>query len=256
MLPLVKHKEEVLARIRVAKRIALMSDFDGVLSPIVDDYRKAAMPPRTKMLLRACARKFFVAVISGRGINDLQKRVGMNEISYAGNHGLELQIQGKKTQTKSSKVAETTIQRTAKKLVKLEKQFPGLHLENKRLTLSMHYRMVPVRLREDAVLAVRRVLEGGIKAGSLNVLDGRMLFDIRPKIGVNKGTAARAILRAVPGALPIFIGDDATDEDAFKVLKKGITIHVGSKEKSAARYYVSSRREVDVFLDTLLKVNT
>lgn len=254
MLYVGTHKEEILARVKEAKRVALMFDFDGVLAPLVPDYRDATVSPHTKMLLRALARVFSVAVISGRELGDVEKRVGISNIFYGGNHGLEWKI-GKRTFHAPLPAApRKALQKVRKEISKLTKEFPGLFLEDKKLTISVHYRTVDPRLQAIVVKELETIVKPSIKSGALRIVGGHKVLNIRPATKLHKGTVALRMLKSVRGALPIFIGDDVTDEDAFRSLSKGITIRVGNTKESAAHYYVDSQKNVDAFLEALLKI--
>src|SRR3989338_7297427 len=125
--------KKVLARVASAKHIALFLDFDGVLSPIVRDHRKAAIGMRTKKLLAACAQRFFVAVISGRALKDVQHRVGLRGLSYGGNHGLEWKFGSKNFSAPVSVSYRRILTMLLRDYRMLSKQFPGLSLEDKGL---------------------------------------------------------------------------------------------------------------------------
>lgn len=253
MRNLQESRKEVLARIVSAKHIALFLDFDGVLSPIVRDHRRAVIGMHTKKLLAECAQRFFVAVISGRSLKDVQRRVGLRRLSYGGNHGLEWKFGSKNFSAPVSTSYREILTMILWDCKLLSKQFPGLGFEDKGLTISIHYRMVPPRFREHAITAISKVLNAYIKSGKIIVVDGHMVFNIRPNIRWDKGSVASWMLKRLPrGTLPISLGDDVTDEALFKALRNGITIRVGHTKKSAARHHVSSRREVDYFLSSLL----
>ncbi|HCM43758.1 MAG: hypothetical protein UY39_C0005G0004 [Candidatus Kaiserbacteria bacterium GW2011_GWC2_49_12] len=245
-------RKKVLARVASAKHIALFLDFDGVLSPITRDHRKALIGARTKKLLVACAKQFFVAVISGRALKDVRRRVGIRGLSYGGNHGLEWKFNSKNFSVPVPTSNRRILDMILRDCRALSKQFLGLSLEDKDLTISIHYRMVSPRFRKHAITAISKVLDTYVKGGKLTVVGGHMLFNIRPNTRWDKGSVALWMLKRLPkGTLPISLGDDVTDEALFRTLRNGVTIRVGHTKKSLARYNIFSRREVDSFLSSL-----
>ena len=228
-----------------------MLDFDGTLAPITADPSPARISSSARRALEACIRRLPIAVISGRALSDVRKRVGIHSVWYVGNHGLEWSLGPSRGRAKISRKNEDELRTASRGLRVVAKRYPGTFVEDKRLSLSLHFRHIPpsqiVRLRREmrTVLApLSRYIES--KEGQ------EYVFNVRPKGGPHKGNAVRMIRAKFPlRALPIFIGDDATDEDAFHALKKGVTIRVGKRAGSAARYYVRTRADVDRFLSIL-----
>jgi len=244
------HADAVLSRIREAGCV-LMLDFDGTLAPIVSDPRRARMGVRTRRALETVARRYPVAVITGRALSDVQARVPIRGISFAGNHGLELSVRGKVHRARLSKISQRALDAVRARLHTVARRYKGLYFEDKEYSLSLHYRHSPL---SKHVPIRREVMKAVQETGNLRIVEGIYILNILPDIRRDKGTAAREAYAALAGRkkpVPVFIGDDVTDEDAFRVLRKGITIKVGKSSSSAARYYFKSRSGVDGFLEVL-----
>ena len=173
-------------------------------------------------------------------------------ISFAGNHGLELSVRGKVHRVRLSKISQRALDTIRTRMRSLARRYKGVYFQDKRHSLSLHYRHSPRRehaaIRAEAVKAIR-------ETGGLRVVEGIYVINILPGVRRDKGTAAREMYTALAGRkkpVPVFIGDDVTDEDAFRALTGGITIRVGKSSSSAALYYVRSRAGVDRFLNTLI----
>ncbi len=249
-------RRTVLAR----ERLAVLLDFDGTLTSITEHPDEARLSPtmRARLARLAGNPRCLVAVITGRALTDVQRRVGLDNVFYAGNHGLVLAGPGwsvvhDRAPEAWGLLAECT-QRLSLRLGHLE----GVIVENKGLSATIHYRLVP---REQHPLVSAVVFEelGRVPPGRLEVHQGQMALEVRPAINWNKGTAARWLLDRALGerwsaqASVIYAGDDASDEDAFAALSGvGLTIRVGTDPQSTvARYMVRSVADVGRLLDTL-----
>lgn len=214
-----------------------MLDVDGTLAPIAPTPERATVPSETRdvvsRLVRAPAT--IVVLVSGRAATDAWKVAGVDGVWVIGNHGFEIRDpQGRVTADARVRGFDDAIAQAAAKLTNDLSDVPGAIVENKRWTLSVHYRMVAAP-QVDALKAraadVARALE-------LRVLDGKKIVELRPPIDVDKGTACIAFLdhhgvTRDRGSV-IYIGDDRTDEDAFRelraVLPDTVTVRVASSE--------------------------
>ena len=235
-----------------ADAYALLCDFDGTLAPIVEDPSRARISPMAKRALSTISSRHPVVIVSGRPIAYLRERIALPHLWYAGNHGLEWRFGAVRGAFAAPARTTKALRDVRRALAVLAKRYPGTQLEDKRLSLSFHFRSLSVadrtRLRKD----VRAVCAPHVRAGVVMEEGHEFVFNIRPAQGFDKGSVARFALQHMPkGVLPIFIGDDATDEDAFHALRHGITIRVGYRKGSAARYYVRTRRDVDALLGEL-----
>ena len=252
------HRKQLQSRL-AKRKIFLFLDYDGTLSPIVSHPKKAKISKKCKKLLKRLSlrQKVCLAVISGRSLKDLRIRVGVKSIIYSGNHGLE--VSGVKLKPANNLSAEykRTLKQIKRDLNKRLRQFKGAIVEDKGLTLSIHYRMTPDSKLSGLKAAFRRTVRGALAGNLIKVRGGKKVFEVRPPIEWDKGKIVSWLLKKnkLKGATPIYIGDDKTDEDAFRVLKRrGITIFVGEPKKSSAQYYLKNTFEVIRFLQLLLNL--
>lgn len=240
-----------------AGRMLLGLDFDGTLAPIVPRPEDAAMPPGTRAVLEDLASRAdtLVALVSGRGLEDLRQRVGVDTAFYAGNHGLEIDGPGVHRLHPGAADAADTLAALAADLCRGLEDIAGVIVEDKGLTLSVHYRMVADAADAAAVEeTVRRTCEG---VPGVRLTRGKKVVEVRPDVDWHKGRAL-AFLRdtLLPGeaaAPALFIGDDRTDEDAFRMVgDAGFAIFVGTPPATtAAHAALASTDEVAEFLRAL-----
>lgn len=203
--------------------LALLLDYDGTLSPLAPHPDLATIPPETKKVLERLANMpdVFVAVISGRGVQNVKDMVGIEGITYAGNHGLEIiHPDG----TKFTHPMPTALEgKVGILLQQLQEECckDGAWVENKGVLLTFHFRNVPLDKREGIVARASELIsEAGFKIGSAHCA-----LESKPDVNWNKGRAAIYILRTAFGVdwsdriRIIYAGDDVTDEDAISALK-------------------------------------
>lgn len=246
-------------RVRSASSIGLFLDFDGTVSPIADTPLLAEIDPEIREIIGQLAARedVHVSIVSGRSIDDVRTRAGVAGVIYAGNHGLEIEsdtVCFREPQAESLRLELRAL------ILQLELALSGTDgtlIEQKGLSASVHYRQVNEALREWVRHTVQQTVE---RSRSFSCRDGKMVVDVRPAIDWHKGHAVQWILDRVlpPGTLPIYIGDDATDEDAFFLLADGITIRVGEAAESYAAYSAPDLDAVRNFLSKLgeLRSNT
>ncbi len=254
------HLTEIRARTAHA-RYLLFLDFDGTLAPIVDFPEDAALPSKTREILTTlCGQEQVrLAVISGRSLVDLKQRTGlgnlMNNVIYAGNHGLEIEGPG-------LHFGEPSAERSRPKLIEITARLsaqllsiPGAQVEDKGLSASVHYRRVP----DEFVAEVRRHAEAVIASsnGRFVMKEGNKIYEIRPNVPWHKGAAVNWIGTALgmQRDLAVYIGDDTTDEDAFSALPDGVTIKVGPAAATSANYFVDNTEDVQHFLLWLTEIH-
>jgi trehalose 6-phosphate phosphatase len=235
-------------------------DFDGTIAPIVPHPEDAQLLPQARPVLDALAARADteIALISGRSLQDLMRRVGIKDVYYAGNHGIEIHGPDLDDVVPGALELQPRIQHSFAALEAALGHIPGIYLENKQLSLSVHYRMVDdegeQRRIEDTV---QRVFEEN-RAG-LRVTTGKRVREVRPDIDWHKGKALLYIIEEVEmvrGAemLPMFVGDDKTDEDGFAALPPGgAGVLVGPPETlTAARCFVRTPEEAVSLLEQLV----
>ena len=236
----------------------MLLDFDGVLSDFAPTPDEALMSESLRRNLKSCAKRIPTAIISGRALADIKKKVGLKNVSYSGNHGLEWQFGDKRFSAPQSPAVAAAVAEFKKILPAIFRRYPGTFLENKRLTLAVHYRkLTPPRIF-SFVREIMRVVRPLALSGGLFIEHNKKTIELRPKNSWNKGTVSLFLFKKLAGkkrSLPIYIGDSLTDEDAFLALKNiGLTIRVGKNIKSVAMYYLRSRSEVDEFISRLSSI--
>lgn len=236
---------------------AVLVDFDGTLAEIVTDPATAEMVAGAAAALTALAERCPVAVISGRGLDDLRERIGVAGVWLAGSHGFELLApDGTRHVHDVVPGAEAALVRAAEELRARLSDIGGVAVEHKRFAVAVHYRSAA---SEDTGRVVAAVAEAGRAAG-LRITSGREVVELRPDLDWGKGDALRWILEHVAApALPVYLGDDVTDEDAFDaVAPNGIAVVVHDPENTgrytAARYSVTGPHRVRDFLARLVRL--
>lgn len=236
----------VRSEFSVHRDIVLGVDFDGTLSPLARRPALARLPAATRGLLERLAGnpRVLLAVVSGRRLSDITRRVGLGGLHYSGNHGLEIRGPGLAWRHPAARKAAGLLRRLAARLARLPGDFPGVQLENKGLSLSVHYRQLDPALAP----ALRRFVAGELRSfsGSLALSQGKMVWEIKPRVRWNKGHALLRIARARRrSGLVLFIGDDRTDEEGFRVLgRRAVTVRVGPVRRSRARFILRRQAEV------------
>lgn len=253
--PLLNHLAEIRSRIDSARRFFLCLDFDGTLTPLADRPEQAFLPPPVRAVLEesvACPR-LRLALVTGRALGDIRERVSLPGIYYAANHGLELFGPGVDFVEPLAALRRAPLQLLTRQLQWQLAQIPGALVEPKRLTTSVHYRLVPDTQRDYMQRIVRATVDAS--KGYFQVRNGTCVWEVRPDIPWNKGSAI-SWLRDRLGwsdALTIYCGDDCTDEDAFAALQDGLTIKVGPAGSTLAQYSVHGPEQVLEFLQWLAK---
>ncbi len=231
------------------ENIFLFLDYDGTLTPIVDTPDKALMSKDMRSLIRKTHESTPVAIISGRSLKDVMNMVDINDMIYAGNHGAEVWYGNKLVigNSGSQKKLRDVISKMEAALAHID----GCFVEDKGITASVHFRKV----HDKDMSSLHNIFWSIANKYKryFRVTSGNKVLEIRP-IGIwNKGDAVNLIWKKFDKTkIPIYIGDDVTDEDAFKVLKgEGVSIAIG--KSLDADYYLNSQGELKKFLNWLLK---
>lgn len=240
--------------------IFLFLDFDGTLTPLAQTPDRVRFSLQTRSLLEEIARLPFckVAIISGRPLENIKHLVGVKRITYVGSHGLEIGDARFKKLRLIKPATIAVIQRVANCLIKKLAFISGVLIENKTMSLSVHYRLVGRRDIAAMKKIFFRTVNPYLLRGDIRITRGKKTLEVMPPIQHNKGTAVVWLLektRFGKHAVPLYMGDDTTDEDAFKILKhKGITIVVGPQRNSSADYFLANVSEVVRFLEKIAKL--
>jgi len=253
--PLDGAETEWADRIRSAPSLALFLDFDGTLSPIVETPSSAKIDPEIKRLLTRLAERddVSVTIVSGRALADVRQRAGVDGVIYAGNHGLEIESDTVCFREPHAENLRLELRHLLMQLELSVSDTSGTEIEHKGLSASVHYRRVNPDLHDWVRRTVCDVVS---KSRSFTCRDGKMVVEVRPRIDWHKGHAVCWILDSVLPAqtLPLYIGDDVTDEDAFASIPNGIAIHVGEPSVTCASYWVPDLPAVRNFLSILLEL--
>ncbi|KAH6804164.1 Haloacid dehalogenase-like hydrolase superfamily protein [Perilla frutescens var. frutescens] len=268
---------EQIAKIANGKRIALFLDYDGTLSPIVDNPELAFMSNAMRVAVSNVAKYFPTAIISGRNRDKVYEFVGLTELYYAGSHGMDIMgpvrpsnsdnkncikcidKQGKEVNLfQPASEFLPMIDEVYKSLLEITKDIVGAKVENNKFCVSVHYRNVEEKSWNTVGHAVQEILK---EYPRLRLTHGRKVLEVRPVLDWHKGKAVEFLLESLglmdcDDVLPIYVGDDRTDEDAFKVLrdgKRGYGILVSSMPKESNAFYsLRDPSEVMEFLNTLV----
>ena len=255
--------KEFSLEVETSSHTLLLFDYDGTLTPIVSRPELALLSPEVKEMLSTLAQKltYSVGIISGRAMEELKSMVAIDDIYYSGNHGLE--IEGPQLQyiNEPALAVQPLIKDLAREMAKALEDVTGVIIQEKGLSLSLHYRLVSPEEENTVADAFRRLTRPLLSEGRIKVTTGKKVYEVRPPIDWHKGKAVETIIRKIKSALSlesvlaVYFGDDTTDEDAFRTLKlpEGWSIYVGKENPlSAATHYLESVNEVEKLLSRLI----
>ncbi|WP_313696177.1 trehalose-phosphatase [Halorarum halobium] len=235
-------------RLASAPGILCCLDFDGTLAPIVEDPADAELLPAARAALERLAGDptVTVAVVSGRSLADLRERVDVADVVHAGNHGLELDEGSASTVDPEAVARRPAVEAAVARLRAELDGVPGCIVEDKGVTASVHYRRTP----DEHVPTVREAArEAAAATDGLRLTEGKRVLELRPDVPGGKDRAVRRLREHHPDALPLFVGDDVTDEDAFRALPtEGVAVLVGDREDTAASIRVPAPDDAAAFL--------
>jgi trehalose-phosphatase len=246
-----EHVREIAAA--GSRQLAVFLDYDGTLTPIVSRPEKALLSDSMRQAVRALAAWAPVAILSGRDLDDIRRRVDIDAIVYAGSHGFD--IAGPRGLHKQVATEFLPILDMAEKELGEELAgIPGARVERKHFSIAAHYRKVEDR---DVLRVEQAVNEVVTRHGEVRRIDSKKVFELLPNIDWDKGKAVIWLLEKLAlergNVRSIYIGDDRTDEDAFRALQqRGIGILVSEQARpTAASYSLKNPAEVGKFLRAL-----
>jgi len=245
-----EHVQEIARR---GDRLAVFLDYDGTLTRIVSHPEDAWLSDSMRQTLRSLAARVPVAILSGRDLDDVRGRVHVDGIVYAGSHGFDIAgAGGLRRELGAAYLA--VLDAAESELREALAEIPGAQLERKHFSVAAHYRNVNENEASKVALAVDAVTA---KHRELRRMDGKKVYELLPDIDWNKGKAVLWLLETLGlerrNVLPIYIGDDRTDEDAFRAIeKRGVAILVSEHPQiTAASYWLNNPEEVELFLQKI-----
>ena len=235
------------------RRLAVFLDYDGTLTPIVNHPEKALLSDSMRRALQALVMQVSVAILTGRDLDNVRQRVNIGAIVYAGSHGFDI-AGGRGLRKEMATEFLPRLDMVEKEIGEQLAGIPGARLERKRFSIAAHYRNVNA---SDIPKVERAVSEVAARHRELRKMDGKKVYELLPDIDWDKGKAVLWLLENLglerAKVRPIYIGDDRTDEDAFRALgQRGVGILVSEQPRAtAARYALKNPAEVERFLREL-----
>jgi trehalose 6-phosphate phosphatase len=223
--------------------VVVAFDYDGTLAPIVDAPEKAAMRPRTELLLKRLAELYPCIVISGRAESDTRARLrGIRLRSVIGNHGVEA--------WKGMNGFASEVRRWRPLLDRQLAGHPGVTIEDKTYSIAIHYRRSRAKRRVRAA-----ALRAASLLGAVRIVGGKQVINLLPRNAPHKGDALERERKRLGCDTAIYVGDDETDEDVLGLDQPGrlLTIRVGAKRTSRADFCVRDQRQIDRLIATLVE---
>ncbi len=245
------------------KHVCLFLDYDGTLVPIADSPDKAVLSPQVRGLMKAFLETSDcnLAVISGRALSEVRGLVGLDGIIYAGNHGMEMEGPGIVFEPGLPANARDALDAVRADLEERLAGVTGVLVEDKGLTIAVHYRLAEAEDAERVKRIFSEATGPGLLRGSIRTSPGKKVLEVRPPLDWDKGKAVSWILARWQGetgrtdGVPVYVGDDVTDEDAFGALPEGgVSVLVGGPRESRASHYLRGPEEVRELLLRLVNL--
>ena len=235
-------------------KLAIFLDYDGTLTPIVSDPSQAVLSQKSRNVLKKLSTRCPVIILSGRDVKDVKKMVGLKSIIYVGSHGFDIAVRNRGIRVNTNWYKFLPALNDAEEQLRVRlNDLPGVIVERKKFSIAIHYRKVAKSYLAILKLRFNRTAS---QFPSLKKTNGKEILELLPNSQWNKGAALDLLLDILwPNSkvVPIFIGDDLTDEGAFCAIKnKGVGIFVGkSKRDTCAKYSLRNSIEVRAYLERL-----
>lgn len=245
------------------KLVCIFLDYDGTLTQITKTPQQAVLSKEVKRTLKLLAQnpRCILIVISGRALNNLKKIIRIKNIIYVGNHGLEFGDLRTAFSVPISLKHKTILKQIKNELIEKLANIKGILIEDKNFSLCLHYRSVSKKNIPITKSIFKHVVATYQAQHKLRILTGKKVLEIAPDVLWDKGKFASLFLNLLQAILkhdqivPLYIGDDITDEYAFSTLKnQGITIFVGKPKRTQARYHLKNIREVKTLLKSIITI--
>lgn len=250
--------KRISSQVKSADCILLLLDYDGTIVPIqkTPDLANLSNSMRKLLISLLSQPNLVTGIVSGRSMKDIKEKVGIPYISYIANHGFEIQSGKFKWQ---HKILDEIVPINRKLIMLLKQAFrnaEGVIIEDKGITISIHYRNLKGMYIYDLKSIVKKIV---IPYSSIiKVSGGKKVIEIKPRINWHKGKAIIELMKLLGlknSPLIFYFGDDKTDEYAFRTLAANcITVFVGNNRQTNANYYLNDPKEVEIFLRKLNKI--
>ncbi|TKB05963.1 trehalose-phosphatase [Desulforhopalus sp. IMCC35007] len=252
----IDNKDKIIERL-CGGRPAIFLDYDGTLTPIVDDPAQAILDEKTRQLLKKLAAHWTVVIVSGRALDDVKKLVGLDSLGYVGSHGFNLLGPENSFHEKPGEIFLPVLDRGEKDLKAEVNGLEGVRIERKPFAIAVHFRQAA----DDIIPELEQRIDAVVgRHADLVKTVGKKIFELRPKADWDKGKALLYLLEKLyidsSRAVPLYMGDNTTDEDAFRAIAdRGIGILVSDHTReTAARYVLRDPHEVVLFLEELVRL--
>lgn len=236
-------------------RLVLLSDFDGTLADFHPDPSVPMLTSERRALLEVLSLdpRMSLGLVSGRRLHDLRRRTALPPtVYYAGLHGMEIAVDGRSWHHPDLEPARAHVRALQARLLEVIPRIPGAIVEDKGVSVVVHLRATPMDRRGEAEALAEACAAPWLASGQLKRLEGNAVVEYLPNIACHKGDATLWIAEDVQARFEcepwvVFLGDDVTDEDAFRVIDRGIGVLVGSRP-TAATHQLRDIAEVDALL--------
>ncbi|OGB25129.1 MAG: trehalose-phosphatase [Burkholderiales bacterium RIFCSPLOWO2_02_FULL_57_36] len=224
-------------------------DFDGTLAPIVTQPDEVRLPPNVLQRLIELSGRTQIAILTGRSVVDIAPRLEFKVDYLVGNHGLE-GVPGWQARSDAYAAMCRNWKDTLTMALTDPQYGPGIFLEDKHYSLSVHYRQARDQVEAEARL---KTLLAGLQPPA-RIVAGKCVFSLMPQDGADKGSALEELMRISGASGAIYVGDDVTDEDVFRLNRDDLlSVRVEHASDSNAEFFVHGHQEIEQLLDELIE---